>query len=249
MSEPTPTPSTDDAGGPSLPDPDELVGRRVPEAVRRTVLAIAVLRYVVPILAIAAVPGLLASRQLPLLVALRPGKEILLLAGGRVRLDGEPSLLLLFLAAFPLYVAAVWAFFVLGRAYQVALRTGEGPIWLHRIVPPERLEVAQRALARRGPVIAFVGRVGGLPATILAAAAGVSDVRARGYLIADGLGAVVAFSMTVGIGYALGEAYERAGTWFTVAGVVLVFVLATWFQRWIERELDREGAQDRPPTG
>jgi membrane protein DedA with SNARE-associated domain len=235
-----PVPSED--GGPRLPDPDELVGRRIPDGIRRLVVTLAVLRYAIPILAIAAVPGLLANRQIALLVGLRPGKEILLLAGGRIRLDGEPSFLLLFLAAFPLYVAAVWAFFVLGRAYQVALRTGEGPAWLHRAVPPEKLEVAQRALARRGPVIAFVGRVGGLPPTILAAAAGVSDVRARGYLLADGIGAVVAFAMTVGIGYGLGEAYERAGVWFTVSAVVLVFGLATWFQRWIERELAREGA-------
>lgn len=242
MSEATPHPASPDGGGPRLPEPDELVGRRIPDAVRRTVVAVAVLRYVIPIAAIAAVPGLLSGRRIALLVALRPGREILLLAGGRVRLDGEPSVLLIFLAAFPLYVAAVWAFFVLGRAYQVALRTGEGPAWLHRAVPPDRLEVAQRALARRGPVIAFVGRVGGLPPTVLAAAAGVSDVRARGYLLADGVGAVVAFAMTVGIGYGLGQAYERAGVWFTVAAVVLVFALATWFQRWVQRELDREGA-------
>ncbi|WP_052664428.1 DedA family protein [Nitriliruptor alkaliphilus] len=242
MSDTSPTSGPSDGGGPRLPEPDELVGRRIPDAVRRTVVTLAVLRYVIPIAAIAAVPSLIANRQITLLVALRPGKEILLLAGGRLRLDGEPSMLLLFVAAFPLYVAAVWAFFVLGRAYQVALRTGEGPEWLHRALPPERLEVAQRALARRGPVIAFVGRVGGLPPTILAAAAGVSDVRARGYLLADGVGAVIAFTMTVGIGYALGEAYERAGVWFTVSAVVLVFALATWFQRWVQRELDREGA-------
>ena len=241
MSDPNPPAAA--ADGPALPEPHQLVGRLVPDAVRRLVVALAVLRYVVPIVAIAAVPGLLASRRILLLTALRPGKEILLLAGGRIRLDGEPSVLLLFLAAFPLYVAAVWAFFVLGRAYQVPLRTGEGPRWLHRAVPPDRLEVAQRALARRGPVIAFVARVGGLPPTVLAAAAGVSDVRARGYLLADAVGSVVAFSMTVGIGYGLGETYERAGVWFTVTAVVLVFALAAWFQRWIERELAREGAQ------
>lgn len=243
LSDTPPPPAGPDGAGPALPEPDELVGRLVPDGVRRVVVVLAVLRYAIPIAAIAAVPGLLASRQIALLTALRPGKEILLLAGGRIRLDGEPSVLLLFAAAFPLYVAAVWAFFLLGRAYQVALRTGEGPRWLHRAVPPERLEVAQRALARRGPVIAFVARVGGLPPTVLAAAAGVSDVRARGYLLADGLGAVVAFAMTVGIGYALGSAYERAGVWFTVTAVVLVFGLATWFQRWIERELAREGAR------
>lgn len=248
MTDATPPPAASDGSVPELPEPDQLIGRHIPTPVRRLVVALAVLRYAIPIAAIAAVPGLLANGQIALLTALRPGKEILLLAGGRVRLDGEPSFLLLFLAAFPLYVAAVWAFFVLGRAYQVALRTGEGPDWLHRVVPPEKLEVAQRALASRGPIIAFVGRVGGLPPTILAAAAGVSDVRARGYLAADAVGAVVAFAMTVGIGYGLGQAYERAGVWFTVSAVVLVFALATWFQRWIESELAREGARGADPS-
>jgi membrane protein DedA with SNARE-associated domain len=153
-----------------------------------------------------------------------------------------PAAGLVFVAAFRMFLAAVGLCFGLGRVYRAALRDGTGPPWLQRLAPPDRLEVAQRALVERGPVVAVLARVGGLPPPVLAAAAGVSDVRPGRYLVADAVGGVLAFSATVAVGYALGEAYARSGPWFTGLAVVLVLVLATWFNRWMERELGRGGS-------
>jgi membrane protein DedA with SNARE-associated domain len=217
--------------------------------VQRVVLGLAIARYVIPIAALPLLTRLLrgdvADAEYALIVALRPGREVMLGAGAQLLRLGRPSPILLFVAAFPFFVAAVWVFFLLGRVHRAALRTGDGPAWLHRMAPPEKLEIGQRALARRGPIVAFIGRVGGLPPTLLAAAAGVSDVRPMRYLAADAAGAVVVFALTVGVGYGLGEAYQRSGWVFTVVAVVVVLGLSTWFSSWIQREFEREGIEDR----
>lgn len=225
--------------------------RSYSDTFRRVVLTLCVARYLVPIAALAMLPGLLredvADRFLYLLFAIRPGREVMLFVGFLFRSDGRPDLVLLFLAGVPFFVMATWVFFLLGRVYAEAIRTGEGPEWLGRLAPPDKVEVAQRALARRGPLVAFLVRVGGLPPTLLGAAAGVSDTRARPYLIADALGAVVVYALTVGIGFALGEAYARSGPWFTGLAIVVVLGLSTWFNTWMQRELERE--DETPPTG
>ncbi len=235
-----PTSTSADADGHPTP-------RRYSPTVSRLVLWLAVARYLVPIAAIPLLTRLLrgdvADGEYLLVVALRPGREVMLGAGAQLLRLGRPSPVLLFLAAFPFFVAAVWLFFLLGRVHREALRAGTGPAWLHRIAPPDKLEVAQRALVRRGPMVAFLGRVGGLPPTLLAAAAGVSDVRPVRYLAADAVGAVIIFAATVGVGYGLGEAYQRSGWVFTVIAVIVVFALATWFSAWIQREFEREGIE------
>jgi membrane protein DedA with SNARE-associated domain len=253
VNEPSPHPGspggpTPGEHGPHLPAPDELAGSRYSATFGRVVLWLAVARYVIPIAALPLLTRLLrgdvSDGEYLLIVALRPGREVMLGAGAQLLRLGRPNPLLLFLAAFPFFVAAVWVFFLLGRVHQAALRTGEGPAWLARLAPPEKLEVAQRALARRGPVVAFLGRVGGLPPTLLGAAAGVSDVAPVRYLAADAVGAVVVFALTVGVGYGLGETYERAGWVFTVVALVVIFGLATWFSSWLQREFEREGIED-----
>jgi membrane protein DedA with SNARE-associated domain len=208
---------------------------------RRFSLAVVVARFAIPLAAIGAIPFLLVN-DIALLVLLRPQKEFLLVGGGQSRFLGEPDLLWLFLSFLPLGLLAVPAFFVVGRAYRGALEDGSGPGWLHRAIPPKQLHVAQRVLARRGPSIAFLGRIAALPPTVLAAAAGLSDVDWRRYLLADTLGAVVAVSATLGVGFALGGAYEDGGVWLTGAGVGLFFVLILLLTHWIRREADREDA-------
>jgi membrane protein DedA with SNARE-associated domain len=205
---------------------------------RRVVVSIAVLRYVVPLLAIPLIPLLIVD-QVPLLVLLRPQKEFLLLGGGQLRVRGDPGVGLLFAAYVPLMIGAVWAFFAVGRAYGPALRAGAGPRWLQRALPAEQLEVARRVLARRGPAIAVLGRIAALPPTVVAAAAGLSDVSARRYLAADAVGAIAAFAITVGAGYALGRAYEAAGAWITAVGVLLFLSLVLLLTRWLRAEADR----------
>lgn len=208
---------------------------------RRFGIAVVVLRFAVPLAAVPAIPFLLIN-DISLLVLLRPQKEFLLVGGGQTRYLGEPGVLPLFLAFMPLGILAVAAFFLVGRAYRSALEDGAGPAWFHRTVPPHQLELAQRLLARRGPAIAILGRIAAMPATVLAAAAGLSDVDAKRYLLADAVGAVLAFALTVGAGLALGRAYERGGAWLTAAGVVLFAVLLVLMTVWLRREAERDDA-------
>lgn len=205
---------------------------------RRPLLALSGLRYVVPILALPLVP-VLTPDDVGLLTLLRPGKEILLLAGGLTRTRATPGVLVAFLAYLPLMVGGVWAFFGLGRAYAEDLRAGEGPAWLTRAVPPDKLEVAQRVLTRRGPVVALIGRVAALPPTVVAAAAGVSDVHTGRFLLADFVGAVLSFALLFGIGLALGAAYEQGGPWLTGIGLALVVVAVMLVSRWLQAEAER----------
>lgn len=204
---------------------------------RRPLLWAAIARYVIPILAIPLAPALIPD-DMPLLTLIRPGKEILLAAGGIYRSNGngEPNLLLLLLAFLPLMVGGVWVFFALGRAWQRELTSGQGPGWLERLVPQDVLHQLQRLLEARGPMLAFLGRIAALPPTIMAAAAGTSTVDSRAYLIADFIGAIASFAITVGAGWVLGEAYERGGIWLTVGGVALLVVIIAWATNWLRRE-------------
>jgi membrane protein DedA with SNARE-associated domain len=215
----------------------------VSERVRRFSLAVVVARFAIPLAAIPAIPYLLLN-DISLLVLLRPQKEFLLVGGGQSRFLGEPELWWLFLAFLPLGLLAVPAFFLVGRAYRGALEEGDGPAWLHRAIPPKQLRLAQAVLARRGPAIALLGRIAALPPTVLAAAAGLSDVDGRRYLLADAAGAVIAVSATLGAGFALGRAYEDGGAWLTAGGVALFFVLVLLLTHWLRREADRQQATD-----
>jgi membrane-associated protein len=243
--DPTTRPADDRADAPTA----SATSSTVSDGWRRFSLAVVVARFAIPLAAIGAIPFLLIN-DIALLVLLRPQKEFLLVGGGQSRFLGEPDLLWLFLAFLPLGLLAVPAFFVVGRAYRGALEDGTGPGWLHRAIPPKQLHVAQRVLARRGPSIAFLGRIAALPPTVLAAAAGLSDVDWRRYLLADALGAVVAVGTTLGVGFALGSAYEDGGAWLTGVGVGLFFVLILLLTQWIRREADREDAASPPdPAG
>lgn len=217
----------------------------VSDAWRRVGLAVVLARIVVPLAAIPAIPFLLVN-DISLLVLMRPQKEFLMVGGGQSRYLGEPGILPLFLAFLPFGLLAVSAFFLVGRAYRTALTNGDGPTWLQSAIPPKQLRTAQRVLARRGPAIAILGRIAAMPPTILGAAAGLSDVDPRRYLLADAVGAVLAFGMTVGAGYALGQAYEQGGFWITAVGAVLFVTLILLLTRWIQREAERDAPDDQP---
>jgi membrane protein DedA with SNARE-associated domain len=237
---------TPDDGG--LEPPVAAADAEVAPHWRRLALAVVILRFAIPLAAVPAIPFLLRDR-IALLVLFRPQKEFLLVGGGQTRYLGEPGLLPLLLAYLPLGVLAVSAFFVVGRAYRTALREENGPAWLHRAVPPQQLELAQRVLARRGPVIAVIGRIAAMPPTVLAAAAGTSDVSPTRYLVADAIGAVLGFGSAVGVGLGLGQAYEDGGVWLTAVGVVLfgaTIGLVTW---WIRREAAMDDGVQAAPTG
>ena len=234
------------APGPTIP----IRGRRwpIPPALRRISLGVVIGRYVIVLGVIPAIPFLLIQERIALLVLLRPTKEWLLVGGAFRRVQGEPSVWLLFAAYLPLMVLVVWFFFIAGRAYQTLLREGTGPRWLRRAIPPDKLELAQRMLVRRGPLIAILGRIAAMPPTLLAAAAGVSDISPRRYLVADLIGAVASFAFVVAVGYGLGEAYDRGGPWITAVGAGLFILLIVLMTRWIRREAERSPAVP-PPAG
>ncbi len=221
--------------------PAEILDRPVPDGLRRVAIGVVTLRLLLPFVAVPLIPFLLADR-IALLVLLRPQKEFLLLAGAQARLLGHPSLVLVAAAYVPFMVVAVWAFFVVGRAYRPALRNGGAPAWLNRIVPPRRLEAAERVLARRGPSIAVLGRLAAFPPTVLAAAAGTSDVHARRYLVADAIGAATSLFMVLAAGYGLGRAFEQGGWWLTAVGAAVLVVLIVLLTRWLREDTP-------PPNG
>lgn len=208
---------------------------RDPVRWKRPLLVAAIARYAIPVAAIPLAAALIPDR-VPLLTLLRPGKEVLLLAGGLWSSDGRPSLLMVFVAYVPLMILSVWGFFALGRAYSDDLAEGEGPAWLHRVVPAHKLEATQRVIAKRGVTVAILGRIAALPPTILAAAAGTSDVDTRRYLAADTVGAIAAFGVTIGVGIGLGRAYERGGIWLTAASIAVLLYAVNRFARWVQAE-------------
>jgi membrane protein DedA with SNARE-associated domain len=214
-------------------------GPVVSPLLRRSAITVAVLRYAVPLAAIPLIPFLIRDDRLALLVLLRPQKEFLILAGAVLARTGSPSAASILAAYVPFMVVAIWAFFLVGRIFRPALDAGEAPRWLTRMLPAEQLDVGRKVLARRGPVIAIMGRIAALPPTIMAAAAGASDVDARRYLGADLVGALVSFTLMLGAGWALGDAYDEYGVWITVAGVVVLIALIVLLTRWVRSEAER----------
>lgn len=230
---------------PPLSD-DAAPGRwRIPPSVRRLAVGVVIGRYLLALGTVVFLLPVLLPDRVGLLVLLQPRREWLLLGGARAQVVGDVSLPLLLAAYTPLMVLGVWTFFLVGRCYQHRLRGGTGPRWMTRALPTHKLELWQRLLVRRGPLIAVLGRVAWVPPTLLAAAAGVSDISPRRYLPADLLGAGLAFGMVVGVGYGLGTAYERAGAWVTWTGGLLFLALLLLAARWLRRQ----AARDPEPAG
>lgn len=207
----------------------------------RVAAVVAILRYAIPLAAVPLIPFLL-TRNISLLVLLRPQKEFLLLGGGQARFLGEPDLWLLFAAYLPLSVLPIGAFYLVGRQYRHVLGTDAAPRWLSRVLPPKQLDLGVRMMARKGPVIAILGRLAALPPTMLAAAAGLAGTSARRFLIADAIGALAAFAIVVTVGWGLGRAYADGAAWLTAAGVALFVGMLTALTAWLKAEADREDA-------
>lgn len=241
-----PSEATDDP----VVDPDELhVPDEVPTWLKRLALANAALRLGIPIVAFFTVVGPLVfaiaesgtTDDIYWLTLVRPSKDSVLWGGALWRIrPGEVDPLLAFLAYAPLMIVMNWPFLHLGRAYGPALARGEGPAWLTRLIKPEGFAIARVLLAKKGPTIAIVGRIAALPPTIMSAAAGTSDVSAWRYQIADTIGGVIAWAITFGIGWALGETWERAGVWTTVGAIVVIFVTINLATSWLQREAERD---------
>jgi membrane protein DedA with SNARE-associated domain len=190
----------------------------VSKRVRTAMLWVAAVRIVLGIVAIPLAP-LLYKDHFLLLVLLRPTKEVFL-AGGFLARRGDVDLLELVLAAIPLSILAVWLFFYLGRAYASEIKSEKLPGIASRILTPDRIKRFSKALDKRGAKLIFLGRLAVLSSATVAAAAGAAKLEPKKFLPWDLAGGLVSIGYTVGAGYALGEAYERAGPWLTVVGAI-----------------------------
>ena len=193
------------------------------EAHRTVLLVAAALRGVLGIIAIPLAPFLYREHA-AVLVLLRPTKEVLLLAGFLVR-RGDASLPAVVTAALPVLLGGVWVGFALGRAFADSIDTDGLPRIVQRFLPPKRVDEMKETLADRGPSVVFLGRLAAFPSSVLAAAAGASSVATRQFLRADAAGALLSLVVLVGAGYLLGEAYEDAGPWVTIAGAAVLAAL------------------------
>lgn len=184
----------------------------------------AAVRIVLGIAAIPLAPFLLRDHFVAL-VLMRPTKEVFLAGGFFVR-QGEVSLWAVALAAMPLCIGGVWLFFFLGRAYAREIASGELPGIAARVLTPERIRKLQEVLDEKGPKLIFLGRLAILSSAAVAAAAGAAGMDPRRFLAVDLAGGLLSIAYTVAAGYVLGEAYESAGPWLTVLGVVALLGFA-----------------------
>lgn len=192
-------------------------------------------RVLIGIVALPLTP-LLFRDDLLTLLAMRPTREFLLLGGFQVR-AGDIELLALLLVSLPMVLLGNWVFFGLGRAYRDQLAGDDLPSWLAQTVDPDQVHRLRGALARKGPLLVVLARLAIFPTTLLAAAAGASDMRTRNFLLADTTSAALAYVEYVGAGYVLGRAYESAGPWITAVGIGML-LLILWVMGRAMREED-----------
>lgn len=193
-------------------------------ATRSVLVGLALVRAALAAGAVLLAPWLYREHA-AVLVLLRPTKEVFLFAGFQLRED-DLSLGVAVLAALPLLLSGVWIFFGLGRVFADELAEAELPGIAGRVLPKQRLDSLREVLEARGMRVVFLGRLAAFPSSLMAAAAGSAGVSTRSFLVADAVGAVVSLGVTLGLGFALGQAYEEAGPWLTVAGVIGLGALA-----------------------
>lgn len=170
--------------------------------------------------------GVLETYGLPALVVLMAlenlnvplPSEPLLLYGGYLVWAGE--------ATFPAVVAACLAgtlagatgsYLIGSRGRWVLDRFG---VWVG--ATPHRIEAADRWFARYGPMAVLYGRVVPLVRTFVSVAAGVARLPFGRFLAYTAIGSTAWICLLVGIGYALGDAWERAEEYLGPAKYVLL---------------------------
>jgi membrane-associated protein len=206
---------------------------------RGGLLALAIVRIVIGIAAIPLAP-LLYKHHFLVLVLMRPTKEVLLAAGFLIRLD-KTWWVPVVAAAVPLAIFGVWQFYYLGRQYAGEIKSGSvGSGWTHwvaeRVLRPKRVQTMQRLLKRKGMKLVLLGRLAVFPSSVVALAAGSGDIPSRKFLPADAIGGLLSIVEVMGAGFVLGEAYEEAGPWITVAGAVVLIVVAVIIARGLHRD-------------
>ncbi|MBW3594864.1 MAG: VTT domain-containing protein [Actinobacteria bacterium] len=203
-------------------------------AMKKVLLGLAALRTVVAVAAIPLAP-FLYEEHFVVLVLLRPTKEVFL-AGGFLARQGDVSLALLVLAAIPLSIFGVWLFYLLGRSFSKEIHADKMPGFAARILTPERIKTFERSLDKKGPKLIFLGRLAVLSSATVAAAAGAAKLEPKKFFPYDVAGGILSIAYTVAAGWFLGEAYEKAGPWITVAGVVALVGFAFILGRSLQKD-------------
>jgi membrane protein DedA with SNARE-associated domain len=196
---------------------------------RGPLLWLAGFRVVLGVVAIPLAPFLYREHAV-VLVLLRPTKDVLLLVGFLIR-QHDVGLLPVLAAAVPLAVLGVWHFFFLGKAYSREIKRADLPGIAGKLLPPKRICTLADAVEEQGVKLVFLGRLAAFPSTMVAAAAGTAEMPSRRFLVADGIGAILSVLEVLGAGYLLGDAYDRAGPWITVLGLVVLAVMAVLLGR------------------
>jgi membrane-associated protein len=224
---------------------------RKTSGLRRVLLALAVVRIVIGIAAIPLAP-FLYEHHFMVLVLMRPTKEVLLAAGFLIRLE-KVWWVPVIAAAVPLAIFGVWQFYYLGRQYAAEIRSGKMHWILEKVLRPKRVQPMQRLLKRKGMKLVVLGRLAVFPSSAVALAAGSGDIPSRKFLPADAIGGLLSIVEVVGAGFVLGEAYERAGPWITVAGAaalaVVAFIIARGLRRDAKEQRRRSSSRRRRKTG
>jgi membrane protein DedA with SNARE-associated domain len=189
-------------------------------ALRPVLIGIAAARFALSIIAVFLVPWLYRDHVAGL-VALRPTKEVLLFAGYQVR-NGNVFWPVVAVAAIPMLIVSVWVFYALGKSYRDDLDDADLPGVAGRLLPRDRITDLRETVGAQGWSFVFLGRLAVMPSTLVAAAAGTSDMSTRTFVLADTAGAVVSAAMLITAGVLLGQTYENAGPWFTVLGAALM---------------------------
>jgi membrane protein DedA with SNARE-associated domain len=187
---------------------------------RPVLIGIAAARFVLSVVALFLAPWLYRD-HLAGLVALRPTKEVLLFAGYQVR-NGNVFWPVVAVAAIPILIISVWVFYALGKSYRDDLDDADLPGIAGRMLPRDRVTDLRETVTDQGWTFVFLGRLAVMPSTLVAAAAGTSDMSTRTFLLADTAGAIVSGAMLLTAGFLLGETYETAGPWFTALGAVVM---------------------------
>lgn len=127
-------------------------------------------------------------------------------------------------------------------------RAGQGPIrrFITRMAGAHRLEAAERMVARRGPVLVFVGRF--LPGLRIAVnmSCGAGHMAYRKFLFFDALGAVVWTTQAALLGYFIGQRFaDQQWVAFAVAiGITVIAGAGIWL---LERRQTRRSRADADP--
>jgi membrane protein DedA with SNARE-associated domain len=201
---------------------------------KKMLLGLAMFRAVLGIVAIPLAPFLYEEHFL-VLVLLRPTKEVFLLGGFLAR-QAEVNVVAIALAAIPLSIFGVWIFFLLGRAYAREIASDRLPGFAARIFTRERIQKFERSLEKRGPKLIFLGRLAVMSSATVATAAGVAKMEPKKFFAWDLAGGCLSIAYTVGTGWILGETYEAAGPWITVAGIAALIGFALILGRSLQKD-------------